>query len=256
MIALRRSPTMKHRTLYAFLLTVAAATPLAAGELLLPLTMGSAGGTTYSTRVWVSNTGAVPRRWTSTFIAPGSDGTRPHAGRTLTVGPGATLQVTDLAPAGRDGMLLISGAPQVMTTARLEAVGADGRLQAAVAVPLVGGRQLAAGHGTLHLHGLSNRQGGLVTDLLLLNASRQTAQCSVDAFGDGGAHLGATLHYSLPPRSVKAVARALPLFGATSVDEARLAVSCDQAFYAQARVYKPGSGELNLVAPSRALAAP
>lgn len=248
---------MKRRILSSLLLAAACAAPLAAGEILIPLTTGvAADGTVYSTRVWVSNTGATSRRWTSTFIAPGADGTRAAEGRSITVNPGATVLATNLAPSGQSGMLLVSGAPQLLTTARLEAIGSDGRLRAAVVVPLVSGRQLAAGHGTLHLHGLSNKQGGLITDLQVINAARQAAQCTVDAFRDDGSRLGSTQRYTLPPRSVRVIERALALFGATNVDEARFAVSCDQGFYAQARVYKPGSGELNLTAPSKALAAP
>jgi len=247
---------MKHRALSVLLLAALCAAPLAAGEILVPLATGTADGTTYSTRIWVTNTGATPRRWTSTFIAPGVDGTHPGASRSLTVDPGATIQATNLAPGDQPGILLVSGAPQLLTTARLEAVGRDGALRAAVALPLVTGRQLAPAQGTLHLHGLSNKQGGLITDLQIINAARQAAQCTVDAFRDDGARLGSTLRYSLPPRSMRSLERALALFGAVNVDEARLAVSCDQAFYAQARAYKPGSGELNLVTPSRALSAP
>ena len=40
---------------------------------------------------------------------------------------------------------------------------------------------------------------------------------------------------------------------ATNVDEARFAVSCDQAFYAYARVYKAGSAELNVMQPAQPL---
>jgi hypothetical protein len=245
---------MSRRTLSALLVSALLVPSLAsAGELIVPLTAGKApDGTTYTTRVWITNTGTVDRRWTSAFVAPGSDGTR-AVSTSINVAPGATVQATNLAPNGQSGLLLVSGAPQLVTTARQEAVGAGGALRAASAAPLVTGHELSPARGILHLHGLSQKQGGLITDLSVVNAARQTAQCTVDAFRDDGSRIGTTARYTLPPLSARIVEKAVAGFGAASIDEARLAVSCDQAFYAYARVYKPGSGELNVVTPSRPL---
>ena len=246
------NPTLS-RTLWALLLTGTLAAPLAAGEIIIPLSAGVADGTTYATRVWITNTGGAARRWTWSFIAPNADGTKAPAGTSINVGPGATVPVTGLAPAGQGGMLLATGAPQLVLTARLEATAQDGSLRAAVAGPLVSGHDLAAAGGTLHLHGLSNRQGGLVTNLYLINASRQPAQCRLDAYRDDGGTIATGVRYALPPLSTRVVDGALAALGATNVDEARFAVSCDQAFYAYARVYKPGSAELNVMKPAQPL---
>jgi hypothetical protein len=244
---------MRKPILSMLLLSFALCGPLAAGELIIPLTAGAApDGTAYATRVWITNTGTVERRWTSAYVAPGSDGTK-VPGTSITVAAGATVLATNLAPAGKSGLLFVSGAPQLLTTARQEAIGKNGALRAASAGPLVTGHELAPARGSLHLHGLSNKQGGLITDLSLVNASRQSTQCTVDAFRDNGSRIGAAIRISLPPLSARVFEKALTSFGATDVDEARLAVSCDQPFYAYARVYKPGSGELNVVTPSQAL---
>lgn len=244
----------KHRVLSALLLTALLAAPLAAGEILIPLAAGSApDGTDYSTRLWMTNTGAVSRRLTYTFIAPGADGTKIKAGGTLSIPAGETVLARNLAPAGKNGMLLLSGAPQLSITPRLEAVGPNGALRAATAGPIVSGVELTPGTGVLHLHGLSHRQGGLITDLYVINASRQPAQCTVNAFRDNGTPIGSTLRLTLPPLSLRVTERAVATFGATAIDEARLAISCGQTFYAYARVYKPGSAELNLVTPAPAL---
>src|SRR5436305_6426105 len=195
---------MHPRVLSALLLALAFATPLAAGELLIPLAAGVApDGTTYATRVWVTNTGGAIRRWTPTFIAAGADGTRAAAGTPIAVAPGATVLATNLAPAGQSGMLLVSGAPQLLITTRLEATGPGGALRGGVAGPLVTGHQLAAGHATLHLHGLSQKAGGLTTDIYLINASRAPAQCTVDAFRDDGSRIASTVGYALPPLSLR-----------------------------------------------------
>ncbi len=249
-----RFSIFKHRVLSALVLTALVAAPLAAGELILPLAAGSApDGTAYTTRVWVTNTGAVSRRLTWTFIAPGADGTKANTSGSLTVAPGDTVLAKNLSPAGKKGMLLLSGAPQLSITPRLEAHGPNGALRAATAGPVVSGVELTPGTGTLHLHSLSHRQGGLITDLYVINASRQATQCTVNAFRDNGTPIGTTLHLTLPPLSLRVTERAVATFGATAIDEARFAISCGKAFYAWARVYKPGGGELNLVTPAPAL---
>ena len=245
---------INHRVLSVLLLAALPAAPLAAGELILPLAAGTApDGTAYSTRIWVTNAGAVTRRLTYTFIAPGADGTKVKAGGTLSVDAGDTVLAKNLAPAGKSGMLLLSGAPQISITPRLEATGPNGALRAATAGPVVSGVELTPGNGTLHLHGLSHRQGGLITDLYVINASRQATQCTVDAFRDNGARIGSTLRLTLPPLSLRVTEKAVSTFGAAAIDEARFAISCGQAFYAWARVYKPGGAELNLATPAPAL---
>jgi hypothetical protein len=245
---------MNHRIVSTLALAALLAAPLAAGELLLPLAAGSAAdGTAYSTRIWITNPGTVTRRLTYTFIAPGADGTRATSGGSLAIPGGDTVLATNLAPAGRSGMLLLTGAPQLSVTPRLEATGPNGAVRAAAAGPLVSGLELAPAGGRLHLHGLSHRQGGLITDLYVINASRQPTQCTVDAFRDTGTPIGTTLRFTLPPLSVRVTEKALATFGISAIDEARFAVSCDRAFYAWSRVAKPGGAELNVVTPAPAL---
>jgi hypothetical protein len=245
---------MYHRVLSALALSALLAAPLAAGEILIPLAAGAAAdGSTWSTRIWVTNTGTVARRLSYTFIAPGADGTKVATTGSLSIPGGDTVLARNLAPAGRNGMLLLGGAPQLLITPRLEALGPNDALRGAAAGPVVSGVELAAGNGRLHLHGLSHRQGGLITDLYVINASRQPAQCTVDAFRDDGSAIGNTLRLALPPLSVRVTERALASFGASAIDEARFAISCNQAFYAWARVAKPGSAELNVVTPSQPL---
>jgi hypothetical protein len=242
------------RFFFALLLSAALAAPLTAGELIIPLAAGTAAdGTAYTTRIWITNTGSVARRWTSTFVAPGADGTKAPAGRSLTIGPGATVVAGNLAPAGQSGILLVNGAPQLVTTARLEAAGKDGALRAAAAGPLISGREITAGHGTLQLHGLSHKQGGLISDLYLVNTSTQPAQCTLTGFRDDGSRTGADVRTTVPPLSMRVIEKVLASLGTTDANEAHASVSCDQNFYAFARVAKPGSGELNVMTPPRAL---
>lgn len=245
---------MSHRVLSALALSALLAAPAAAGELLIPLAAGTAAdGSTFSTRVWVTNTGTVARRLSYTFIAPGADGTKAATTGSVSIPGGDTVLAKNLAPAGRNGILLVSGAPQLLITPRLESVGPNGGLRGGAAGPVVTGVELAAGNGRLHLHGLTHRQGGLITDLYVINASRQPAQCTVDAFRDNGSAIGNTLRFTLPPLSARVTERALASFGESAIDEARFSISCTQAFYAWARVAKPGSAELNVVTPAQPL---
>ena len=248
---------MKHRIFSKLLLLAAMASitaPVSAGELIIPLSSGTApDGSTYGTRVWVTNTGGVARRLSYTFIAPGANGTQATTRQSSAIAPGATILATNLVPAGQNGMLLLKGAPQLQITPRVEAHGPNGALRAAAAGPLVGDLQLAPGGGSLHLHGLSQKNGGLTTDLYLINASRKQTQCTVNAFRDNGSQIVSNVRYTLPALSVKVVEKALVSFGANDVDEARVAVTCQEAFYAWSRVYKPGGAELNVMTPARPL---
>src|SRR5262249_25549491 len=95
---------MRHRhrlpsapLLAAALLPPPAPPAVTAGDLLLPLAGGvAADGTTYSTRLWITNTGAATRRLSATFVAPGADGTRVATGPVVSVAPGATVLATGL----------------------------------------------------------------------------------------------------------------------------------------------------------------
>lgn len=248
---------MNHRIFSRILLLAAAlawTAPASAGELIVPLSAGTApDGTTYGTRVWITNTGSVARRLSYTFIAPGANGTQATTRQSAPIAPGATILATNLAPAGQNGMLLLSGAPQLQVTPRLEAHGPNGALRAAAAGPLAGDLQLAPAGGSLHLHGLSQKNGGLTTDLYLINASRKQTQCTVNAYRDNGTVITSNMRYTLPALSVRVLEKALATYGAPDVDEARFAISCDQPFFAWSRVYKPGGGELNVMMPARPL---
>src|SRR5947209_17391849 len=99
---------------------------LSAGEVFVPYASNrTIGGTTYRTKVWVTNTGGAARRFSALFIEGGTDGSKlpdPDPTTGISVAAGATVVLTNLAPAGKLGMLEISGAPQLVTTARIEAL--------------------------------------------------------------------------------------------------------------------------------------
>src|SRR6187549_249059 len=109
--------------LTAFALTVAAAVPALAGDVLIPLAANqqTTGNLTYSTKVWVSNPTASSLAFTTRFYPAGTDGTKAApASSAVVVAPGTTVVLTGVAPAGSSGMLSLTGAPQLSAGARLE----------------------------------------------------------------------------------------------------------------------------------------
>ncbi|HEX9668895.1 MAG TPA: hypothetical protein VGC93_05365, partial [Thermoanaerobaculia bacterium] len=129
---------MKRPLLLALLALLAIAPTLHAGTVYVPVTKDGIQDKVYKTKVWVTNTSSVARRFTHVFIPAGTDGTvRNAAPQTLTVPAGGTLLLSSLAPAGQIGVLEISGAPQLVVTARLDASGLATPTVASAHLPVV-----------------------------------------------------------------------------------------------------------------------
>ncbi|HZF11796.1 MAG TPA: hypothetical protein VFE33_23665 [Thermoanaerobaculia bacterium] len=240
------------------LLSLGALTPLSAGEVFVPYASNrTIGGTTYRTKVWVTNTGATVRRFTALFIEGGTDGGKlpdPDPTSGISVGPGATVVLTNLAPAGKLGMLEISGAPQLVVTARIEAVNpANGTLLSTANVPMVGQDNAAAANTFIDLQGIERTSHGAISDFLILNLSRQSTQCTLGAFRANNTQIAQTAILTLLPLSQRAFADALAALGETQIADTHFQVTCDQPFYAYAVAYRAGGPETSYISPSMAL---
>src|SRR6185436_19148838 len=126
--------------LFAFALLVSVAPAFAQGEVYVPYTSNrSLQGTTYRTKVWVTNTGSAVRKLSTRFIEQGVDGTKVpnQPGNDLNVPPGGTLLLTNLAPQDKIGMLEISGAPQLVVNARLDALNTQGAIVSSTNMPVI-----------------------------------------------------------------------------------------------------------------------
>jgi hypothetical protein len=226
--------------------------PAFAGEVYVPLASNrSVNGTVYRTKVWVSNPGSAARRFTATFFEEGTNGTQNQATpASLTVAPGGTVLLSSVAPDGKNGMLEVSGAPQLLVTARVEAIGAVSAVVSAAHVPVVSTSNVLKANGTAHLQGLEKTARGTTTDFGLMNLSRDTAQCTVKAFRASGGQIGNTATLSIFPLSVAYFDEALVALGENNISDARMEATCDKAFYAYALVFEAGGPETGFVTPS------
>jgi hypothetical protein len=239
-----------------FILTCALS-PLSAGEVFVPYASNrTLGATTYRTKVWVTNTGTVARRFTTLFIPGGTDGSRlpdPDPATGINLAGGATAVLTNVAPAGQLGMLEIQGAPQLITMARVEAFGDNGALLSSANVPVVSLANAAPAKGVLDLQGLERTGPGAVTDFILLNLSRQAAQCTISAFRANGTQINQTALVSVLPLSQRSFNDALATLGQGQITDTHFQVSCDQQFFAYAMAFRVGGPETNYISPSTGL---
>ncbi|HYU34254.1 MAG TPA: hypothetical protein VEW48_19035 [Thermoanaerobaculia bacterium] len=208
------------------------------------------GDVVYRTQVVVGNPGGTARL-TTAFIASGHDGTRTGtAPSTASVPANGTLVLTNLTPTGREGMLEISGAPQLAVSARLEAVSRTGRILSSAPLPVVGSRDLVPGGGTAELQGIGRTAAGVLHRFGLINLGAEEAACTATAYRAAGTPAGSPVRVTAPARSHTMLPTPLAAFGAALFTEARVEVSCDQPFYAYALQLSPDRAAAAFVGPS------
>lgn len=244
---------------------LAALVPAFAGTVYVPVTGSrTVGSTSYATRLWLANPGTVARRVTVLFLPAGTDGTQ-RSGMTpqaFSLSPAGTLLLNNLAPAGTNGLLEITGAPQVVVTARLDAVNAaaaSGTVAASAYLPAVSSKNLVAKNGTADLLGLERSVGGAggangtLTNLGIVNLGQQPAQCTVRGALVNGTPIAGTAVVTVPPVSLRRFEDAFGTLGVTAVSDARLSVSCDQDFSAFAEVLGGTAPGVVVVTPTVSL---
>lgn len=245
--------TRKILLLGAFAL-LASLVPAFAGTVYIPVTSRTVGTTTYVTRLWLSNPGAASRRFSVLFLPANTDGTA-RSGLTpqsFTLAPGGTLLLSGLAPSGASGLLELTGAPQVLATARLDAVDPLHTLGSAY-VPAISSKNLVARNGSADLLGLERGTTGPVTHLGVVNLGQQAAQCTVRVSRVNGTPVGDAAIVSVPPVSLRRFEDALGLLGVTAIADARAGISCDQDFSAFAEVVGAAAPAVVVVTPSLSL---
>jgi hypothetical protein len=234
---------------------LAGVVPAIAGEIYVPFASNrSVNGTTYQTKVWVSNTGPVARRFTVRFISQNVDGTQgADTGTEINVPAGGTLLLGSVAPSGSIGMVEITGAPQLVVNARIDAIGGSGNILSSANVPVVSGGNALKPNSTAHIQGLELTGRGTLSDLGILNLSNAPARCTVKAYRSNASQIQQTAVLPLLPLSVQHYENVMAVLGETSISDARIEVSCDKQFFPYAAVFKPGGPETNFVTPSYAL---
>lgn len=208
------------------------------------------GDVVYRTRVVVGNPGEAAQRLTTTFIASGRDGTRTAtAPATASILANGTLVLNNLTPGGREGMLEISGPPQLAVSARLEAVSRTGRILSSSPLPVVGSEQMVPGGAAAQLQGIGRAAAGIEHRFGVINLGIEEAACTATAYRAGGARVGDPARFTVPPLSHNTISRPLAAFGSAPFSDARVEVSCDSSFYTYAVQLSPG-GAAAITGPS------
>ncbi len=239
--------------LFALLASVA---PAFAGEVYVPYASNQTiQGTTYRTKVWVTNVGSVARKFSTRFIEQGIDGTKVPAqpGNDLSVPAGGTLLLNNLAPQTKVGLLEISGAPQLVVNARLDALNAQGQVVSSTNMPVISTANVMKPNATAQLQGLERTSRGTLTDFGLVNVGEQAAQCTIKAFRANSTQIAQTVTLSVPPLAVFHFSEALVTLGEPAVADARIETTCDKQFFTYAVVFKVGGPEASFVTPSGSL---
>lgn len=247
---------MRRSWMIGLLALLAPLAPLVAGDVYVPLAANKAlGASTYRTLLILTNvneTGGASADLTVTFFAAGTDGTTGQPSP-YSLPPGATLRLYNAVPAGTRGMFEISGAPEVVVSARIEALAASGNVLASAQVPVFSAANAVRPGQSARLLGLEQSAAGAASELGLLNLSGQPAQCTVDAFRANGNRIAPTAQLSLLPRSNRDFASALASLGQTEIKDVRFDVSCNQVFGTYALVYRPGGPETVILGPAASL---
>ena len=245
---------MRKTVLLGAIVLCASLVPAFAGEVYVPFVVNkNINGATYRTRVWVTNTSTATQKANVRFLAENTDGTLPGSPSTVSIAAGATMVLTNTAPADTRGMLEISGPAALDVTSRLEVVAGDGGYLGNTGVPVVAVANVIAAGKVAELQGLERTQRGTITDYGLLNLNATSTQCTIKAYRTNSSQIAQTVVITLPPLSMRYYGEALAILGQTTISDVRMQTTCDKQFFPYAVIYKPGSPETFFVTPSGTL---
>lgn len=245
--------TGKPSVCLALALTFAAA-PAVAGTVYVPiLSENGSDDTTYITRVWLTNQGNGPQTVETLLLANETNGTKRD---------GKKLSKTNI-PAGGTVVLEVEGGPGLLEITAPGSSAGDLAISAEVrnpdqkgaqethsVVPVISSDSAAAAGQTMTLQGLRRTEGGVFTNLALVNLGHQGAQCSVKAFEANGHQIASTALLNLAALSQAQFPDALKLLGKTQVKDVNMRIVCDQAFFAFLALYENEGGEVLAIQPS------
>jgi hypothetical protein len=129
----------------AFLASLLTAVPAVAGQLIVPVACSGASAEGWSgergtchVKLWLSNQGPADDRADVTFVESGAEGAARRSGAIqVEVPAGRTVLLSDLAPDGKSGRIEVVSRAELQASARLERVGAGGRLLSSTGVQVL-----------------------------------------------------------------------------------------------------------------------
>ena len=239
------------------LLALLVTLPAWAGTVYVPvLNQDGVGNVQYVTRVWLTNEGTAAQTVESLLLPMNSDGTvgrdNPDNAPTMTtVKPGATVV---LQLDGSSGLLEITtdspSADQLAVSAELRNPEQTTSDRTHDTVPVLTSKNLVDAGNGLTLQGLRRTDGGVFTNVVLVNLGHDAAQCTVKVFRAGGQQIASTA--LLPMKALSAVQfpDALHLLGEGAIQDVNAQVYCDQPFYGFLTKYSRETGEVLVTTPS------
>lgn len=247
---------MRNRVLLAALglLCLGPAAPVLAGSVYVPLAADrTENGVRYQTQVWITNEGIEERRFSTHFIPTGTDGTDRDGvvNQQVTVPGNGSFYLQSVTAAGQNGMLEISGAPQIVVNALMVAT-VEGVSNLGASIPVVSSDNLFEADAMAHVQGWM-RSNALRSDFGVVNLGHEPASCSISVFRNDGSQIQSTAVISLPPLGHRQFDDALGLLGIQAVSAVRSTTSCTQPFYVYLRTYDINTGELFITLPSSKL---
>jgi hypothetical protein len=249
-----RKSTLVAATLMALaMLAAATATPAQqpALQLYVPLTNYPGDGT--SLELIVTNPDQVTARsFAGTIFAEGSDGSTDGgtATGTVTVPPKTTMVIK--GPPGT-GLWRIHGYIGLQVSARLRVPTASPSHEAAP-LPVFDADRVHPAGSTVLVQSLMAGEGYL-SDFGLFNAGGASARCEANVYLAGGTQVGPTFVLHVAPRSFTLFENVPSMLApGISVADARVTMTCDQAYFALSRTVNPTTGYLAINTPSSTIA--
>ncbi len=231
--------------------------PAWAGTVYVPvLNQDGVSNVQYVTRVWLTNEATSAQTVKSLLLPLNSDGTvgrdnPDNVPTTTTVRPGSTVV---LQLDGPSGLLEIStnspSADQLAVNAEVRNPDQAASVQTHDTVPVLTSKNLTDAGNGLTLQGLRRTDGGVFTNVILVNLGHDAAQCTVKVFRAGGQQIASTALVSLKALSAVQFADALQLLGEGSIQDVYAQVYCDQPFYGFLTKHSRETNEVLINAPS------
>ena len=237
----------------AFAGLVLATAPAWGGTVYIPMEQRAGiDGQTFQTAIWISNSGAKARRFSTFEIGLEADGTdRPedwlenlvYTG----VGPTSTrvLTIGDSQP---NGLLEVSGAPQLVYKARI--TDADGAGGIGAEVPVISSDNALAAGDTGSLQNWA-KTPARTTHFTVVNLGREQSECVVEVFNPQGGQIGATATVIMDPLSMRRFPDVLGILGEGDISEVYAKTTCDQRFYVFSLTFNSVNGEVISSFPSQ-----
>jgi hypothetical protein len=224
------------------LAALGALSPLIAETVYVPVEAAGIAGNVSGTQLQISNFEGGKRSFTARFLSIESSSTTDAAeARHSAAVPANRALLLDEAVLGGTGLLAVEADPALLIDSWIQSVSRRGVTLIARMPTISSHNRLAAG-AVAHLTGLA----GDAADLRLVNLGDAACDCRVDILDADGLLTGASA-FQVEPRSLLEVAGVAGLGG-----EHEAQVTCDQPFFAYARVADADTSLVSVIGPTPA----